>query len=220
MILSVLKAALVGLAAFVLSLAARAEVAGGQASAPVAFYVFCQRNPAECQPANVGVEIRLVGARLEELRRVNLSVNAAIRPRTDFEIHGVADVWSIPAEGEAGDCEDYVLSKRHELIARGWPSSALLVTVVRAPGGEGHAVLTVDTADGELILDNRTNAIRPPSDTPYHFFSRQSSENPRAWVSLGSGSPRDVIAANPTPVSQQVSAARNLRAWLGARGLR
>ncbi len=54
----------------------------------------------------------------------------------------------------AGDCEDIALLKRRDLIEKGWPVGALLMTVVRQANGEGHAVLTVLTDRGDLVLDN------------------------------------------------------------------
>ena len=70
------------------------------------------------------------------------------------------------------------------LIERGWPQSALLLTVVRDERGDGHAVLTARTAQGDFILDNKIAEVRPWNKTPYEFVMRQSYLNPRVWVSL------------------------------------
>ena len=64
----------------------------------------------------------------------------------------------LPTDGY-GDCEDYVLLKRKMLIDAGWPREALLITVVRDRKGEGHAVLTVKTDKGELVLDNQNENV-------------------------------------------------------------
>jgi predicted transglutaminase-like cysteine proteinase len=56
---------------------------------------------------------------------------------------------------------------------------------VRDQHGDGHAVLTVKTDRGELILDNQTNHILYWSDTGYRFVKRQSQSDPNVWVSLG-----------------------------------
>ena len=58
-----------------------------------------------------------------------------------------------------GDCEDYALLKRHTLIRKGWPVGSLLLTVVRDEKGEGHAVLTARTKQGDFILDNKIVCI-------------------------------------------------------------
>ena len=43
-----------------------------------------------------------------------------VTPRTDMEMWGREEVWSYP-EG-IGDCEDYALEKRRQLMALGVPS--------------------------------------------------------------------------------------------------
>ena len=89
----------------------------------------------------------------------------------------------MPTDGK-GDCEDYALLKRHMLMQRGWPSGALLITVVMDENREGHAVLTARMQAGDLILDNRSKEIRLWTKTPYEFVMRQSSRNPQMWVYL------------------------------------
>jgi len=56
---------------------------------------------------------------------------------------------------------------------------------VRDRHGDGHAVLTVKTDKGELILDNQNDEIRLWSDTGYRFVKRQSQADPNVWISLG-----------------------------------
>ncbi len=88
---------------------------------------------------------------------------------TDMELYGRDEVWAYPVD--AGDCEDFVLLKRKLLIEKGFPVNTLLITVVRKPDGEGHAVLTVRTAQGDYILDNLNNDVKLWNDTPYHYSS-------------------------------------------------
>ena len=45
-------------------------------------------------------------------------------------------------------------------MARGWPASSLLMTVVRDEKGEGHAVLTARTVQGDFILDNKVDEVK------------------------------------------------------------
>jgi predicted transglutaminase-like cysteine proteinase len=99
-----------------------------------------------------------------------------------LEVYGVAEYWTLPTT--RGDCEDYQLLKRHRLIERGWPSSSLLMTVVRDEKNEGHAVLTARTTQGDFVLDNKVDVVRLWNQTPYHFVMRQSYLNPKVWVSL------------------------------------
>ncbi len=146
-------------------------------AAPFASVVFCTQYPEECRAPrsrNYGLEIRLTPTRLSELQDVNLSVNKRIRPVED-----VSDTWSL--EPVSGDCEDYAISKRHELIARGWPSQTLRLAVVYTPFGEGHMVLVVKTDKGDMVLDNRNSAIRPWNKTGLRWVMIQSPVNPARW---------------------------------------
>ena len=85
----------------------------------------------------------------------------------DFDIYGKDEVWAYPHG--AGDCEDYVLEKRRDLMLKGISLSDLLITVVRKPDGEGHAVLTVRTDQGDFILDNLNDAVKPWDATGYRY---------------------------------------------------
>jgi predicted transglutaminase-like cysteine proteinase len=116
------------------------------------------------------------------LNEVNTEVNRAVVAATDEEIYQTAEHWTLP--DIAGDCEDYVLAKRKQLIARGFPQSALLITVVRDEDRLGHAVLTVASDMGDLVLDNKSDLIRPWSDTNYVYYKRQSRSDPQRWVAL------------------------------------
>jgi predicted transglutaminase-like cysteine proteinase len=78
-----------------------------------------------------------------------------------------------------------VLLKRKWLVERGWPSGALLVTVVFDEVGDGHAVLLARTSRGEFVLDNKTDRLRRWYDTAYRFVKRQSTVDPNRWVSIG-----------------------------------
>ncbi len=155
----------------------------GPATAPAGFVEFCREEPAECDDrTDRGLLVKLDDARWLDLIVVNRSVNQRIRPATDREMHGVEERWSLPTD--RGDCEDYVLLKRHELKRRGWPASALLVTVVRDEEGEGHAVLTVRTDRGELVLDNKVDVIRPWYETSYTYVKRQATVDAARWLRI------------------------------------
>ena len=64
------------------------------------------------------------------------------------------------------------------------PRRALRMTVVIDEKGEGHAVLTLLTDRGDLVLDNKTSAVLPWHQTGYTFIKRES-QDAIAWVSLG-----------------------------------
>jgi predicted transglutaminase-like cysteine proteinase len=160
----------------------------GETLPPIGHVDLCKRIPQECEVATVALvstlsPIALSSERWMELTYVNTYVNEAIEPVTDLELYGVIEWWDYPTDNK-GDCEDYVLLKRRILIERGWPESALLITVVRDENNEGHAVLTVRTDDGDFVLDNKHNEIRLWGETGYGFVKRQSEYDPALWLSL------------------------------------
>jgi predicted transglutaminase-like cysteine proteinase len=159
----------------------------GPSSPPIGYVRFCERNPAECPNAPSTREeprFELTPQRLAELDRLNRQVNKEIKPATDLELYGVDEYWTYPDTRKMGDCEDYVLVKRKMLSERGWPMASLLITVVRDERRDGHAILTVRTAQGDFVLDNKSDEIKPWHRTTYDFVMRQSYINPSVWMSL------------------------------------
>jgi predicted transglutaminase-like cysteine proteinase len=155
----------------------------GEARPPYGFVEFCKRMPEECRQGPPEYQrFSATPERLSELDSVNRAVNREIAPATDLEIYGQAEYWTLPTS--RGDCEDYALLKRKRLIARGWPESALLMTVVRDEKGEGHAVLTARTLQGDFVLDNKIDEVKAWHRTRYEYVMRQSYLNPQVWMSL------------------------------------
>jgi predicted transglutaminase-like cysteine proteinase len=136
----------------------------------------------------------MTGELARALNTINVAVNRAVRPMNDSDIYGKTEVWAFPVN-QVGDCEDYVLEKQRELSAAGISLSNLLITVVRKADGEGHAVLTVRTDRGDIILDNLTDDIRPWNETGYRFLKRQSSVDTGRWVSVRGGSKTPTVAS-------------------------
>jgi predicted transglutaminase-like cysteine proteinase len=155
----------------------------GQAHPPYGFVQFCEAFAAECASGPTEEQrFRPTPQALSELDEVNRAVNRTIQPATDLELYGVTERWTLPTG--KGDCEDYALLKRSILLRRGWPASALLMTVVRDELGEGHAILTARTAQGDFVLDNKIEEVKLWHQTPYEFVMRQSYLNPKVWVVL------------------------------------
>lgn len=122
------------------------------------------------------------------LDRTNQRINAAIKPASDLKVFGVAEYWDLPLDpgGKGvGNCKDYVLQKREELIRMGVAAEALSIAVVRTSWGESHAVLIVTTDAGEFVLDNLTPWVTPWYDLNYTWIERQRpGGGPTDWVSL------------------------------------
>lgn len=166
---------------------AGAMATGGLTSQPIGHYEFCRANPDECaiRPRDVGPEFSTDGL-WDHIRTVNARVNHAVKPMNDIDIYGKDEVWAFPDAG-VGDCEDYVLEKRRQLNELGLSLSNLLITVVRKPDGEGHAVLTVRTDSGDYVLDNLTDKVRAWNDTGYRFLKRQAADHTGRWVTIREG---------------------------------
>ena len=168
-------------------------VAVGNTNPPIGHFEFCKTYPNEC--TSLGRDrgpMPLTRDRWATMLEINTRVNQSIKPDTDLNIFGVEELWAYPRS--VGDCEDYVLLKRHMLIEKGFSPSDLLITVVLQPNGDGHAVLTVRTDYGDYILDNMRGDVRLWSETGYTFIKRQSSEHAARWTKLGAGSAANVGA--------------------------
>lgn len=147
--------------------------------APFAFIRFCVSNPSDCTAGKGIAMVEIDPQRRKELEGINTKVNRSIRPVSDSSDD---DVWQ--ADVSTGDCEDFALTKRRLLIAAGWSSKTLRVAVARTASGEGHAVLVIKTTQGDLVLDNRTNAIRTWNRTGLLWEKIQSEDNPKVWYSI------------------------------------
>jgi len=159
---------------------------GGLTSQPIGHYEFCKRLPDECSIRSRNVApAKMTRDFWELIVNVNSHVNQTVKPLTDMEIYGVEEYWGYPDKvGNVGDCEDYVLEKRRELMQAGVSPADLLITVVRKPDGEGHAVLTVRTDTGDFILDNLADSVKNWSETEYTYLKRQATNNTGRWVSI------------------------------------
>ncbi len=148
--------------------------------APMGHAVFCSKHPGQCRSSGEEV-VTVNAAKMHELQEINRRVNRQIKPVSDKGKYGWADTWSLAPE--AGDCEDYALTKRAELVRRGWPSRALRIAVAKTSWGEGHAVLVVRTQNGDLVLDNRKSEIVPWNRVDLTWLKIQSSTNAYRWYS-------------------------------------
>jgi predicted transglutaminase-like cysteine proteinase len=115
------------------------------------------------------IAVGCVAARAEtpthaQLTRANRQINAAHRPNAPEPSDKADGMW---------DCENYAFAKRDALLATGMSYADLRVLALQNERGQWHAVLAVQTLEGEWILDNRypnpqrrENLARFPG---YHF---------------------------------------------------
>jgi predicted transglutaminase-like cysteine proteinase len=153
--------------------------------APFQHVRFCLQYPDDCRSNSAESErVDLTSENLELLKRVNHQVNVSIVSKSKAYGSRLQDTWTI-APGR-GDCNDYAVTKRHELLKSGLPSSALRLSVTKTPAGIGHLVLVVVTTKGNLVMDNLADAIRPWRSTDYQWLKIQSARNPHYWVEIRS----------------------------------
>lgn len=150
--------------------------------------------PVECKSDLAGNEpIGQTDKNLELLNRVDRGVNAAIIPVNNGYNTSLEDGWTIaPA---MGDCNDYAVTKRHELLQSGLPANALRLAMVKTGSGVGHLVLLVATTNGDLVLDNLTEAIVTWRNTDYHWLKIQikASGDPPSQARHLSASPGFIV---------------------------
>jgi predicted transglutaminase-like cysteine proteinase len=151
---------------------------------PPMAYTQCIRYADQCRQTRMlfrGGPVHMTAERWEELNDVNKSVNSSIVPEANTE--GVAAKnWLISPSH--GDCNDYAVTKRAELLDRGWAARTLLLSEVVTSWGEHHLVLVVRTSAGDVILDNLTPQIRPWLRAPYRWLRMQTPKNPNFWTTL------------------------------------
>jgi predicted transglutaminase-like cysteine proteinase len=168
--------------------AASPIVEGSPTLAPFQHVRFCLRYPSDCKSdPTENQRIDLNTENFELLKRVNHSVNATIAPAPKSYGPDLEDGWTIaPA---AGDCNDYAVTKRHELVRSGLPAKALRLSVVKTASGIGHLVLVVATTKGDIVMDNLTESIRPWQSTDYNWLKIESATDARFWYEIKARGP-------------------------------
>jgi predicted transglutaminase-like cysteine proteinase len=166
----------------------RAEVqriqVDGPTLAPLAHAHFCKNYARDCRVQKImfrGGAIDLTAERHQELVQINAEINRAIKP-TRVNESVAAEKWLIAPK--TGDCNDYAVTKRHQLLARGWPARALLLAEVVTSWGEHHLVLVIRTRQGDLVADNLSADVRNWTQADYRWVRMQSSKNPTFWSTV------------------------------------
>ena len=153
---------------------------------PIGHSRFCLRYPDDCKVHGIDFRrrnIALTAEHWEELNSINRQINRDIVAKVTPG-NGTFEEWLIAPQ--FGDCKNYAITKRHELLASGWPSRAVLLSEVIVPDGEHHLVLVVRTKEGDLVLDNLDANIRSVAMTypDYQWVRIESPQNPKYWASV------------------------------------
>lgn len=124
----------------------------------------------------------MTSERWAQVDQINQAVNRGIQMESDMAQYGKVDYWNVQSgKDEHGDCEDYALTKRHQLIASGIPPEVLSFGIVRTSWGELHAILILSTDEGDMVLDNLTPWIQHWDQTGYQWIERQTPGQPFDW---------------------------------------
>jgi predicted transglutaminase-like cysteine proteinase len=152
--------------------------------APMAHIVFCLKYPVDCEAMKSSFRprsIELTEERWNEIVSVNASVNRSIYFAPNA-LGLAGEKWLIAPR--AGDCNDFAVTKRHELLTRGWPSRSLLLAEVVTSWGEHHLVLIVRLNQEDFVLDTLSPDVRPWWKANYRWVRVQQPRNPRFWATI------------------------------------
>jgi predicted transglutaminase-like cysteine proteinase len=139
----------------------------------------CEKYNWAC--AGQGKAVRSVAQEMALVEQVNTMVNSSVKPASDRRQFRSRDYWSLPT-ASGGDCEDFALLKKRELVRLGVDHRKLLLATVLDRKRVPHAVLVYRSDRGDLLLDNLTNDIRDWRSSRYIFLRMQNPQNPRSWV--------------------------------------
>jgi predicted transglutaminase-like cysteine proteinase len=154
---------------------------------PIAHAVFCMNYPRECSESAAAASFFSAPAEtlFAVLVVVNRYINTTIRPIRVTYRNILADRWLLSPL--SGNCNDYAVSKRHELLRLGWPSGSLLLAEVVLATGEHHLVLVANAGDESFVLDNLKPAVVPLAAVAgYRWIRIESPADPKFWIAFDS----------------------------------
>ncbi len=153
---------------------------------PAGFRGICARYDWVCARRSANARSMTDPERIALARGVNSHVNRTVREISDRRQYRKAEHWALPT-ARGGDCEDFALMKKHELIRRGVAPERLLSATALTKKRVPHAVLILRTGTGDLVLDNLTDRIRPWRETDHSYLRIQDPQDPRRWQMLLAG---------------------------------
>ena len=153
-------------------------------AAPSGAQNLCEKYSWAC--TNSRHKKRITSSDSQLIDSINRRVNGQTREITDQSQYQKADVWSLPTS-RGGDCEDFALLKKMELVRAGISPERLLLATVLDRSRNSHAVLVLRTDTGDFVLDNLTNKIRSWQSTRYTFLRMQNPRAPKSWVGVLAG---------------------------------
>lgn len=186
------SAAVVGASVIFIHFAGQPATASSQAFLPQRMHIkapdgaegLCHKYSWAC--SQVRKSGQLTKGDLKKVTLINKQVNRKTRAVDDKTQYRQTEYWALPS-ARGGDCEDFALLKKHELIQAGIAPNRLLIATVLDRRRGGHAVLVVRTDTGDVVLDNLTNRILPWTKTSYTFLRMQDPKAPNRWIGVFEG---------------------------------
>jgi predicted transglutaminase-like cysteine proteinase len=156
------------------------------ATAPVGYRAFCMRLPSDdlCRVRTAAVTLTRSPWLETLLTEINVYWNHRLTWTSDEVLYGRPEYWSVPAKAQ-GDCEDYALAKYGQLRRLGIPGGALSLIYGKLKStGEGHAVLSVRTDEGLLVLGSSEDAVLPLASSEIAPMLIEDSVHPAIWSAV------------------------------------
>lgn len=186
------SAAAIGASVLFTHLGGQPATASSQAFLPQRMHIkapdgaegLCQKYSWACSQSRQSGQ--LTKGDLKKVSLINKQVNRKTRAVDDKIQYRQTEYWTLPS-ARGGDCEDFALLKKRELIQAGIAPNRLLIATVLDSRRGGHAVLVVRTDTGDVVLDNLTNRILPWTKTRYTFLRMQDPKSPNRWVGVFEG---------------------------------
>ncbi len=121
----------------------------------------------------------------DTLYRINRDVNGDVQYVSDMSNFGLQEYWAVA--GMKGDCEDMALKKR-KLLRLHLRNEDMNIAICKI-GGQGHAVLVVDTSRGDYVLDINSDVPVLWFDYRVEWVMISVKGNFREWKQITSSQP-------------------------------
>lgn len=99
--------------------------------------------------------------------------------RSDKDVWGVVEKWAYPKQlgrSMLEDCDGIALYRAKLLLGAGVPQDCLMMTICLDPGKGGHAVLSIATDKGDLVMCSNHRGVvtvTAMQQEGYKFLYRQ-----------------------------------------------
>jgi len=154
--------------------------AGEVADSPRGFRELCLRDPGECNLPNGQGDASSLST--ENMMSLLNSVNQRINRKVRWQPDGGNDRWERPqGNNPKGDCEDFAIAKRDELLGAGFSTDKMYLAIGYLAKAGLHAVLIVSTSQGDFVLDSLNERIVPWYKAPYVWVMRETNAASQEW---------------------------------------